>query len=333
MNKDISAVKPPTGTAPSTPAGSAATAKTSRPKTYTKTHAADETVPQYRHPHDIILSQSALGFIGLGLIGGSFALDWGQAFPQVQRVGYDASELHACEALDHGLVDCIDTLENCVRQSSVLLLAVPVDQLVTLLPRVLDLVTERQLVMEAGSVKGPVLAAVAHHPKRHRLLSIHPMAGTEQSGPTAAQLGLFENRIALLVDIEHTTEAVMRGGCALLERIGLKTATLSIKEHDTTAAMLSHLPHLLSYALADTLAQAEQTSDLELKFAGGGLASMMRLSHSPATMWSPIFLQNREPLLAALADYQRALAQLQHAIETNNLTTLNQLLTRHTPQK
>lgn len=268
-----------------------------------------------------------VGIAGVGLIGGSLAKDI-RAFGMARRlVGWNRTPLHAERALELGLVDEVaPSLEALAEQSDLLVLAMPVDVLARTLPRLLDNARPDQILIDVGSTKRALAEAVAGHPHRARFVACHPMAGTERSGPDAALDGLFRGRFTLLIDPEESAPEALAKVRALWEGVGAVLATMSAAEHDQTAALLSHMPHVLAYALARTIKEAERNQALNARFAGGGLASMTRIAHSPITMWAPIFRQNKGPLLEAVDAFAAHLAAFRTAIAEDDSETLAALM-------
>lgn len=269
----------------------------------------------------------SIGIAGIGLIGGSLAKDL-RTFGLAGRIlGWNRTRAHAERALELGLVDeATPTLEALAAQCDLVVLAMPVDVLVRTLPALLDAARPGQTFIDVGSTKRALAEAVAGHPKRPRYVACHPMAGTERSGPDAAVDNLFRNRFTLIIDPGRSDPGALAKVRALWERVGAVLAEMSAPEHDRTAALLSHMPHVLAYALARTIKEAERNQALNARFAGGGLASMTRIAHSPISMWQPIFRQNRGPLLEAVDAFAEHLAAFRKAIEEDDDAALEGLM-------
>ena len=235
-----------------------------------------------------------VGIAGVGLIGGSLAKDI-RTFGMARRlVGWNRTAAHAERALELGLVDELaPTLESLAEQSDLLVLAMPVDVLVRTLPGLLETVRPSQIVIDVGSSKRALAESVAGHSHRGRFVACH-----------------------------HALERVR----TLWEGVGAVLATMSAEAHDRTAALLSHMPHVLAYALARTIKEAERNQALNARFAGGGLASMTRIAHSPITMWEPIFRQNKGPLLEAVDAFAEHLAAFRKAIADDDAEALAELM-------
>ncbi len=270
---------------------------------------------------------SAVGIVGIGLIGGSLAKDI-RTFGLARRIiGWNRTTAHAERALELGLVDEVaERIEDLLDQCDLVVLAMPVNILAERLPHFLDKARPGQIFIDVGSTKQALVDAVKDHPNRAAFVACHPMAGTERSGPDAAVDHLFRNRFTLLIDPEASAPAAVAKVSALWKAVGAVLATMSAEEHDRTAALLSHMPHVLAYALSRTIKEAERNQALNARFAGGGLASMTRIAHSPISMWQPIFRQNKAYLLSAIDVFAEHLQAFRKAIAEEDDRLLNDLM-------
>lgn len=270
---------------------------------------------------------NTVGIVGIGLIGGSLAKDI-RTFGLARKIlGWNRTEAHADRALELGLIDeKVASLEALLAQSDLVILAMPVNILAERLPQFLDEARPGQVFIDVGSTKQSLVDAVKQHPNRSAFVACHPMAGTERSGPDAAVDHLFRNRFTLLIDTEDSAPSAVHKVSMLWKTVGAVLASMSAEEHDRTAALLSHMPHVLAYALARTIKDAERNQALNARFAGGGLASMTRIAHSPISMWLPIFQQNKAALLAAIDLFQRYLSDFREAIATDDALRLSDLM-------
>lgn len=270
---------------------------------------------------------SAVGIVGIGLIGGSLAKDI-RTFGLARRIiGWNRTTAHAERALELGLVDEVaERIEDLLDQCDLVVLAMPVNILAERLPHFLDKARPGQIFIDVGSTKQALVDAVKDHPNRSAFVACHPMAGTERSGPDAAVDHLFRNRFTLLIDPEASAPAAVAKVSALWKAVGAVLATMSAEEHDRTAALLSHMPHVLAYALSRTIKEAERNQALNARFAGGGLASMTRIAHSPISMWQPIFRQNKAYLLSAIDVFAEHLQAFRKAIAEEDDCLLNDLM-------
>lgn len=270
---------------------------------------------------------NAVGIVGIGLIGGSLAKDI-RTFGLARRIlGWNRTRAHAERALELGLVDEVaDEIEAVLEQCDLVVLAMPVNVLAERLPRFLDKARPGQIFIDVGSTKQALVDAVKAHPNRAAFVACHPMAGTERSGPDAAIDNLFRNRFTLLIDPQQSTPEAVDKVSKLWKSVGAVLATMTAEEHDRTAALLSHMPHVLAYALARTIKEAERNQALNARFAGGGLASMTRIAHSPISMWQPIFKQNKAYLLSAIDVFEKHLQAFRKAIAEEDDALLNDLM-------
>lgn len=267
-----------------------------------------------------------ISIIGLGLIGGSFAKDLRKAGLAQTLIGVDASPEHAARALELGLVDRTVSLEEAMQTSDVALLAVPVDAIETLLPRVLDAVRPTQTVIDLGSTKFLLAESVRNHPNRERYVAAHPMAGTENAGPDAAQEDMFRGKTVLLCDLEWSAPDACKTALELFHAVGLKFEFMSSDQHDRHAAYVSHLSHVAAYALSLAVQNEEKAGYAVPRLAGGGFASTVRLAKSAPEMWVPIFKQNREHVLKAIDAFSDRLQEFRQALASDDYTKLDALI-------
>ena len=251
--------------------------------------------------------------IGLGLIGGSLALSLRQHGLARHFIGVEHNAAHARRALELGLVDAIESdLAAAVRGADFIVVAVPVDVMVTVLPLVLDATAAHQVVIDVGSTKQALLAAVAGHPRRGRFVAVHPMAGTEFSGPDAAVSGLFEGKTVVLCDAAHSDPDAVQRVEQLFQALPMRLLHLDGAAHDLHTAYVSHISHITSFALALTVLEKEKEEQRIFDLASGGFESTVRLAKSAPATWVPIFRQNRLNVLDVLDEH---LHQLQHLRE------------------
>ena len=243
-----------------------------------------------------------ISIIGLGLIGGSLAISLRENGFADWLIGVENNPKHAEKALALGLIDEILDLQSAVNQSNIVILAAPVDTMTLLLPKVLDLVNQ-QIVIEVGSTKRPILAAVAQHPKRSRFVATHPMAGTEHSGPEAAIKHLFTAKNVVLCDIENSDEDAVKTVEKLYKSLFMKLIYMNGEEHDQHTAYISHLSHICSFALAKTVLEKEKEEYRIFELASTGFDSTVRLAKSNPDTWIPIFRQNQDNILDVLDEY------------------------------
>jgi prephenate dehydrogenase len=246
--------------------------------------------------------------IGIGLIGGSLAITLKENGFASRVIGVDQSQENLDKAIRRRLIDEDMDLADAVALADIVIVATPVDAMLTLLPQVLDLV-DQQVVMDMGSTKINIMEAVADHPKRGRLVATHPMAGTEYSGPEAAVPGLFNHKCTVLCDVENSDEDALEVAKRLYTSIPMRIVYLNSKEHDLHTAYVSHISHISSFALALTVLEKERDENQIFQLASGGFSSTVRLAKSSPDMWIPIFRQNRDNVLDVLDEHINQLAR------------------------
>ncbi|HVB04108.1 MAG TPA: prephenate dehydrogenase [Chitinophagaceae bacterium] len=256
--------------------------------------------------------------IGIGLIGGSLALSLKEKGIAERIIGVDRNADNGAKALELGLVDEISTLENAMYRSQLVILAVPVDVLVELLPRVLDLTGTRQVIADMGSVKANIAAAVDGHPMRSRYVSLHPMAGTEYSGPEAAVHDLFTGKTLVFCDVGKSEPEAVLLLEGIADRLDMRRVYLETQEHDLHTAYVSHIAHITSFALALTVLEKEKEEQRIFELASGGFESTVRLAKSSPDMWVPIFRQNKHNVLDVLEEHIRQLNRMKSLMEQDD---------------
>ena len=267
-----------------------------------------------------------ISVIGLGLIGGSFAQDLRQAGLASRLIGVDISNEHALRARALGLVEEVLSLSEALRVSDVVVLATPVGAIATLLPDILNDIGPEQTVIDLGSTKGEIAQIVREHVNRARYVAAHPMAGTENAGPEAAMVGLFKGKTVLLCDLELSAPDACKIALEIFHAVGLKFEFMTSLQHDRHTAYVSHLAHVVAYALALTVQAEEKIGGTVPRWAGSGLTSTVRLAKSPAAMWTPILQQNREEILRAVDAFAEQLQFFRQCLVKEDYACLNQLI-------
>ena len=250
------------------------------------------------------MESKKVGIIGIGLIGGSIAKALRTSGWATELIGIDANPEHAKKAQSLRLVDEILTLEEAIERVDVFVCATPVDILVQIIPNVLDHLKPGQIVIEVGSTKTPVYEALKNHPKRAQFVSTHPMAGTEFSGPEAAVEGLFQGKRGVICDKELSSpEAVSTIESLYRDGLGMNLIYMESIDHDVHTAYISHISHICSFALANTVLEKEKNEERIFELASTGFESTVRLAKSSPETWSQIFHQNQENLMDVLDEY------------------------------
>ena len=266
-----------------------------------------------------------LAVIGIGLMGGSLALSLKKKGFVSHVIGVDNNLDHQTEALRLGIVDEIMTLEDAVKLSDIIAIATPVNIAEKLLPSVLDLV-DKQIVFDLGSTKEAVAQIASAHAKKGRFVPTHPMWGTEFSGPSAAQSDAFENKATVICNREQVDTDALLTVERLYKTLGMHIVTMNATKHDIHVAYVSHISHITSFALANTVLEKEKESDNIFELASGGFDSTVRLAKSNAATWVPIFMQNKENVLDVLNEHISQLKKFKSCLEKENFEYLSDLI-------
>ncbi|MFD2999074.1 prephenate dehydrogenase [Pontibacter toksunensis] len=256
--------------------------------------------------------------IGLGLLGGSFALGLKARKTPVTILGVDSNPLHARQAYNRGIADKILSLEEAVMRADLVVLATPVNVILHQLPAVLDKLPANATIIDFGSTKQQLCEAVAAHPKRNQFVATHPIAGTEYSGPEAAFASLLHGKTMIICEKEKSRPASLALVEALCHSLTMPLRYMPAAEHDLHFAYVSHLSHISSFALGLTVLDKEKNQKNIFDMAGSGFSSTVRLAKSSPQMWGPIFTQNRENVSEALAGYIAQLQQFKEAIDAQD---------------
>lgn len=265
--------------------------------------------------------------IGIGLIGGSLAIDLKRRGFAGTITGVDNNKNHQNIALLSGLVDKIDTLENAVKKSDLIILSTPVNTNKLLLPEILNLIGgTNKVVTDMGSTKSGLAEAVIHHPNRGRYVASHPMAGTEFSGPMAAIGKLFDYKHVIICDKELSDEDAIRTIVEMYNILNMRISYMGSSDHDVHVAYVSHISHITSFSLALCVLDKEKDEENILKLAAGGFESTVRLAKSNAETWAPIFLQNSEYIIEVLDNYVEKMNMFKKYILEKNAEGLTELM-------
>lgn len=255
--------------------------------------------------------------IGIGLIGGSMALDIQALENDAVIIGVDANDSHLEKAIELGIIHQKGELKEVI-DADFVIVAVPVDVALVLLPKILDTISDETLVFEVGSTKSPICEAVENHPKRRNFLATHPIAGTEFSGPTAAIRNLFADKTNIICEVEKTTFKLQEKGLKLFKDLGMRIRYMEPKSHDKHIAYMSHLSHISSFMLGKTVIEKEKHEKDIFDMAGSGFESTVRLAKSSPAMWTPIFKQNKKQVVKSLEEYIANLSQFKELLESEN---------------
>jgi prephenate dehydrogenase len=252
--------------------------------------------------------------IGIGLIGGSMVLDIKTLYPEATIYGIDTNESHLAEAIALGVVDAGVTFDDLI-DADFVIVSVPVDVALTVLPKVLDSIGDNTIVFEVGSTKTPICEAVSNHPKRRNFIATHPIAGTEFSGPSAAIKGLFKGKTNIICEVERTAFKLQEKALELFAEMGMRIRYMDPKSHDKHIAYVSHLSHISAFMLGKTVIDKEKHEQDIFDMAGSGFESTVRLAKSSPAMWTPIFKQNRKQVVKTLEEYISNLSKFKELLE------------------
>lgn len=269
-----------------------------------------------------------IAIVGLGLMGGSLALSLKKLDFIGTVVGSDHNEKHQQEAMSLGLVEKIVDFSE-LKSYDVIFLAIPVDGVISALQNLTD-VSKDTTIIDLGSTKAKIISSIPPQ-IRENFVAAHPMTGTENFGPNAAVEGLYENQVVVLCDLENSGKLQTKIAKKIFKALGMKKALMGASEHDRHAAFISHMPHAISYSIANTVMNQENKHNI-LALAAGGFRSMSRLAKSSPNMWEDIFRQNKTNLLEAIELFEDELKLLKQNIEEerwdrvrNNLESGNRL--------
>ena len=271
------------------------------------------------------MERKKITIVGVGLIGGSLALQLHEKKISSRLIGVETNEFHAQQALELELVDEILPLDDAIQHSDVIILAIPVDSMVTLLPEVLNKIGD-QIVVDLGSTKSQLIEAVKDHPRRGRYVAAHPMWGTEYNGPQAAVKGAFEKVAVAICNAKESDEDAIEWTRNMFEKVGMRLLEMDAYAHDLHAAYVSHISHITSFALANTVLEKEKAEGTIFDLASAGFESTVRLAKSNPAMWVPIFKQNRENVLDVLNEHITQLKKFKSCLEKENYDYLLELI-------
>ena len=264
--------------------------------------------------------------VGIGLIGGSFALALKRHGLADHVVGVESSAQHAAKALELGLVDEIVSLDKAAAECDLIAVATPVDTIPTIVTKLLNRVGDGQVVIDMGSTKEELCELVSGHRHRERFVATHPMWGTEHSGPEAAQQEAFAGRVVVFCERDRSAEDAVRTVEHIYQTLGMKIIDMGAEEHDMHTAYVSHISHITSFALALTVLEKEREEEHIFDLAGGGFESTVRLAKSSANTWIPILLENKYNVLDVLREHIHQLQIMRRMIERDDREGLREAM-------
>ena len=266
------------------------------------------------------MSITKVGFIGLGLMGGSLSIALKKLPKDYYFIGLDHNKEHCKQALELNLVDEITNSLDKLKECDIIILSIPVDGIISVSKKLKNL-PKKCTVIDLGSTKEKISNSIPSDIRKN-FVTAHPMTGTEKFGPSAAIDNLYKDKVVVLCDLERSGEYQVKVAKSLFDDIGMNIVCMNAKEHDRHAAFISHMPHALSYALANSVLQQE-ASDSILTLAGGGFKDMSRIAKSSPTMWEDIFRQNKINLLEAINTFQSELKKCEKMVENEEWQSLN----------
>lgn len=243
-----------------------------------------------------------IAIVGVGLLGGSFAYRMREQSDAHFFIGIDKSPQHLKKALALGIIDVIAKLDN-LQDADLIVLAIPVDEVVKVLPNMLSHILPHQIVIDVSSSKSEIAKAIDQHPNRKNFVSTHPMWGTEYSGPEAAQKNAFTNKVCVICDASKSDTKKMAVVKKIYKQWKMTLVEMNSAEHDLHTAYISHISHITSFALANTVLEKEKDKKKIFELAGSGFQSTVRLAKSSPKMWTPVFQQNKKNVLAVLKEH------------------------------
>jgi prephenate dehydrogenase len=265
--------------------------------------------------------------IGLGLIGGSMAIDLRKSGLATELIGVDFNQEHAQTAMNLGLVDKILPEDQALSAADLVVLAIPVNTISAFLSCVLEGIGRNAVVIDTGSTKSLICKSVNHHAKRNQFVAAHPISGTENSGPTAALAGLFQGKTNIICEQQKSSGEALNIAKRVFDTLGMKTIFMEAEEHDKHVAYVSHLSHVSAFLLGQTVLDIEKDEKNIFDLAGSGFASTVRLAKSSPAMWAPIFEQNSEYLSQALLEYIMHLQKFHYHLMKKDTKELVKTLT------
>ena len=256
-----------------------------------------------------------IGIIGLGLIGGSLAISLRKRKFANYFYGFDINNDHGDQAKKIGFIDAFVDLDTLIAKSDLIVVAIPVDKARKLVHSILDKIGKEKIVVDMGSTKSGICGEVKNHPKRKQFVASHPIAGTENSGPTAAIDNLYDTKITIICDRELSDPSAVSLIEKMYECLKMRIIYMNSEEHDRHIAYVSHLSHITSFMLGKTVLEIEKDEKSIFDMAGSGFESTVRLAKSSPAMWAPILEQNKKYLSVALDAYIKNLNEFKKFIE------------------
>ena len=262
-----------------------------------------------------------IGIIGIGLMGGSFALDFRSKNKNSKIYGFDNDQKSLDYSIKNKIVDELLSDENC-RHLDFLIISVPVHYISNIVKKYLNHISKNTLVIDLGSTKKSICDSLKNHPKRDQFLATHPIAGTENSGPMSAVSGLYFNSINIICESNKTRLDLLEKALKLFKSFKMKIIKMDPSDHDKNIAYLSHLSHISSFMLAKTVLRKKSLKKNIFDLAGSGFESTVRLAKSSPVTWTSIFNDNKSNITEALNEYIDNLKEIKTLINNNQKDVL-----------
>ncbi|MCF6360009.1 MAG: prephenate dehydrogenase [Cyclobacteriaceae bacterium] len=269
---------------------------------------------------------TVVGIIGLGLIGGSAALRLRKVGFTKKIVGADQSKGNITKAIELGIIDKELELQELTKIADIIIVAIPVDASKHVIDKILTTCSKHQVVIDFGSTKSSVAQVVKKNENRKNYVACHPIAGTENSGPSAAFDSLFDDKVNIICDKESSSIDALETALKITNLLGMRPKFMDSKEHDRHIAYVSHLSHISSFTLGQTVLEVETNEENIFDMAGSGFESTVRLAKSSPSMWAPIFTENSENIIEVLAAYIANLEKYKLMIEQGNENGLQEAM-------
>lgn len=268
-----------------------------------------------------------VAIVGIGLIGGSMAIDLKKRGFAQKIIGVDNNVQHRNIALMAGIVDETESLETAIDRSDLIILCTPVDANSKMLPQILDRIAgTTKVITDMGSTKGSISRASRNHPGRGRFVAAHPMAGTEFSGPMAAHSRLFDYKTSIICDPELSDPDALDTIEKMLDVLNMKIVSMQSEDHDVHVAYVSHISHITSFSLALSVLAKEHEKENIMTLAAGGFESTVRLAKSNAETWAPIFAENSDYIIEVMDTYIEKMKKFRKLIEEKDIEGLKKLM-------
>jgi len=270
-------------------------------------------------------NRKKIAIVGLGLMGGSLSIALRKVYKNWDFIGLDYNSKHSNQALCLGLVDELaDNLDD-ITDCDIIFLSIPVDAIISISKQLTNIATKTTII-DLGSTKEKISKSIPHN-IRANFVTAHPMTGTEKFGPTSAIDNLYKDKVVVLCDLEKSGDYQENLAKEIFTNIGMNIICMKSKSHDRHASFISHMPHALSFALANSV-MAQEGSKKIIALAGGGFRDMSRIAKSNPTMWEDIFRQNRKNLLESIEAFENELRECKNMIEDKNWEDLNKWMNK-----